>query len=417
MLREFVSSYFAGLQQCFGELSAEKLEQVVQILRDAQRAGRTIYVLGNGGSASTSSHMAVDLGKGTSKNARPRLRMVSLADNIGLITAWANDVNYEEVFSQQLENLLRPGDVVIAISASGNSPNVLRAVKQANEKKATTIGFIGFGGGKLKDLVQVDLTVSSRNYGQVEDFHLSLNHILSQYLTEDFDSPPGTGSSSTKGEKTNGILQFTFSTPPSTGLRPAILLDRDGIINERIHHGYVTRWDEFRFVAGIRDAIAALAELSLPIIVVSNQAGVDKGLVGGASLCDLTKRFVTELRNSGGRIDAVYYCQHTPEENCACRKPRTGLLTRAAMDWRLDLSRSVLIGDSANDLEAARTANCMSIFLVSEGNHESPTVAELGHMADVTIRSAAEIPKSVHQLLGPEGRKAQPCPPVTRAKQ
>ncbi len=201
MLREFVSSYFAGLQQCFDELSAEKLEQVVEILRDAQRAGRTIFVLGNGGSASTSSHMAVDLGKGTSKNARPRLRMVSLADNIGLITAWANDVNYEEVFSQQLENLLRPGDVVIAISASGNSPNVLRAVKQANEKKATTIGFIGFGGGKLKELVQVDLTVSSRNYGQVEDFHLSLNHILSQYLTEEFDSHSGTGSSSTRGEK------------------------------------------------------------------------------------------------------------------------------------------------------------------------------------------------------------------------
>ncbi len=208
----------------------------------------------------------------------------------------------------------------------------------------------------------------------------------------------------------NGILPFIFSSPPLTGHRPAILLDRDGIINERIHPGYVTRWDEFRFVAGIREAIAELAELGLPIIVVSNQAGVGKGLVKGASLRDLTYRFVTEVKNSGGRVDAVYYCQHTPEENCACRKPQTGLLTRAAADWRLDLSRSVLIGDSANDLEAARAANCKSIYLASEGHHESPRVGELCQMADVMIRGAAEIPKTVQRLLGSEGRKAQPRP-------
>ena len=207
----------------------------------------------------------------------------------------------------------------------------------------------------------------------------------------------------------NGILPFIFSSLPSTGHGPAILLDRDGVINERIHPGYVTRWDEFRFVAGIREAIAGLAEWGLPIIVVSNQAGVGKGLVKGASLSDLTNRFVTEVKNSRGRIDAVYYCQHTPEENCACRKPRTGLLTRAAEDWRLDLSRSVLIGDSANDLEAARAANCMSIFLASEGHHESSRADELGRMADVMIRGAAEIPKSVQRLLGSEGRKGQRC--------
>lgn len=215
----------------------------------------------------------------------------------------------------------------------------------------------------------------------------------------------------------SGILPLIFSSLPSWGHGPAILLDRDGIINERIHPGYVTRWDEFRFVAGIREAIAELAGLGLPLIVVSNQAGVGKGLVTGGSLCELTNRFVTEVKNSGGRIDAVYYCQHTPEENCACRKPRTGLLTRAAEDWRLDLSRSVLIGDSANDLEAARAANCKSIFLASKLHHESLRVGELAQMADVMIRDVAEMPNIVQQLLGFVGTKNSVLPCVARVKQ
>lgn len=183
MLREFVNSYFRGLATCQEEISHEKLAILVDILYTAQRDGHTVFILGNGGSATTASHMACDLGKGTAIPGVPRLRAISLTDNIALLTAWANDSSYESVFKEQLANLLKPRDVVIGISASGNSPNVLRAIEFANQQGALTIGFIGFGGGKLKDLVQIDLTVSCRNYGLVEDFHSVLNHLLAQYVT------------------------------------------------------------------------------------------------------------------------------------------------------------------------------------------------------------------------------------------
>jgi len=186
MLSEFVSSYCRGLEACRQEVPAEDLERVLQAILRAYEADGTVFVLGNGGSASTASHLACDMGKGTAIPGQRRLRVVSLTDNPALLTAWANDTSYEMVFKEQLENLLQPGDVVIAISASGNSPNVLRAVEYAKQQGAVTIGLIGFGGGKLKRLVDLDITVSSRNYGQVEDYHLTLNHIFSQYLRQRF---------------------------------------------------------------------------------------------------------------------------------------------------------------------------------------------------------------------------------------
>ena len=184
MFCQFTDGYFQGLTECYREVSREKLEAIVGILLEAHRNGRKFFILGNGGSASTASHAACDLGKGTATPGKPRLRVISLADNMALLSAWANDASYDVVFKEQLENLLEPGDVVLAISASGNSPNVLRAMEYARKRGAVTIGFAGFGGGKLKQLVDIDISVSSNNYGQVEDLHLTLNHIVSQYLKQ-----------------------------------------------------------------------------------------------------------------------------------------------------------------------------------------------------------------------------------------
>ena len=182
MFDDFFLAYCEGLRRCLDELSPDKIECVAEALLAAQRKGRHIFFLGNGGSAATAAHMAVDLGKGSIVEGHPRFRAISLADSVCLLTSWANDASYEAVFVEQLKNLLRPQDVVVAVSASGNSPNVLRAVEFARRHGAITIGLIGFGGGKLKELVDINITVSSRNYGQVEDIHLALNHILTQYL-------------------------------------------------------------------------------------------------------------------------------------------------------------------------------------------------------------------------------------------
>lgn len=158
-----------------------------------------------------------------------------------------------------------------------------------------------------------------------------------------------------------GILRFSFSDAAGGG--PAIFLDRDGVINRQITGTYVTQWSEFQLVPDIAGVLAEISTLPFPIIVISNQAGVGKGVLSVTELSSITRQFVRQLADAGGRIDAVYYCPHTPEQACSCRKPKPGLLRRAASDWRLDLTRSVFVGDTVKDLEAASAAGCRAILL------------------------------------------------------
>jgi D-sedoheptulose 7-phosphate isomerase len=178
-MQDKIAAYRKELNQCFDGLDSKKLERIVMELL---KRGRTIYIIGNGGSASTASHMAVDFSKGTHVPNAHKLRIVSLTDNVAMITALSNDLSYDFVFQKQLEPMLTHRDALIAISASGDSKNILRAVDYANDVGALTIGLTGFGGGTLKNLVDIGITVSSHNYGVVEDFHLSLGHILSQFI-------------------------------------------------------------------------------------------------------------------------------------------------------------------------------------------------------------------------------------------
>jgi D-sedoheptulose 7-phosphate isomerase len=140
--------------------------------------------MGNGGSATTAMHMARDLQIGTAIPGKPRLRATSLADNVAFITAIANDIDYSSIFTEQLIGQMKEGDVVIGISASGNSPNVLKAIEYANDNDAVTIGIIGFGGGKLKELASKSIVLSKKNYQQVEDVHMALAHIIPCWIKE-----------------------------------------------------------------------------------------------------------------------------------------------------------------------------------------------------------------------------------------
>lgn len=161
------------------------LDALVRVARELLRAreeGAIVYIVGNGGSAATASHMATDLAKTASVDGRPGLRTVAIADNTALVTAWANDACYEEVFAAPLRHLVRAGDVLIAISASGNSPNIVRAVEAARETGALTVGLLGFGGGLAKERVDICVLVPSHDYGPVEDAHLAIGHALTAAL-------------------------------------------------------------------------------------------------------------------------------------------------------------------------------------------------------------------------------------------
>ncbi|MBX6343186.1 MAG: SIS domain-containing protein [Thermomicrobiaceae bacterium] len=178
--------YLDDLKGILDRIPLEVVDRVIDRLAEAAVARQRVFIFGNGGSASTASHFACDLAKGTIPTAPSRLRVVALTDNVALMTAWANDAAYQEIFAEQLRNLVEPGDVVIAISASGRSPNVLRAVEVAAEHGATTVGMTGFDGGQLVDMVDYPILVTGGTIEQIEDAHLILQHLICTSLRERF---------------------------------------------------------------------------------------------------------------------------------------------------------------------------------------------------------------------------------------
>lgn len=145
---------------------------------------------------------------------------------------------------------------------------------------------------------------------------------------------------------------------------PAIFLDRDGVLNRnRLDH--VKAWDEFEFLPGVLNALARVAGVSLPVIIISNQSAIGRGLITRAAVDEIMRRMVSEIRAAGGRIDDVLYCPHRPEDGCTCRKPQPGLLLQAATRWNLDLAASVLVGDAAADVLAAQRAGCRPLLVLT----------------------------------------------------
>ena len=175
---QFASDYLAALRTALDGVDVEAVGTAVGWMKEARDRGRFIYVCGNGGSASIASQMVVDLVKGASFEREKRFKVIALTDSVATITAYANDVSYECVFAEQLRNFAAAGDVLIAISGSGNSPNVLRAVEYANGVGCRTIALTQSGGGALKDLAALTLGVPATHMGRLEDSFFVLTHIL-----------------------------------------------------------------------------------------------------------------------------------------------------------------------------------------------------------------------------------------------
>lgn len=176
--------YFADLEQMMHEISLPNLQKILQLLEHVYHSGHRMFIMGNGGSAATASHFALDLAKNTIMPGAPRLKAISLTDHVPLMTAWSNDTAYEHIFAEQLANLIEPGDVAIGISASGNSLNVINAMELAKRSRAYTIGLLGTDGGRMKHIVDVYLLAPGKNIEQEEDAHMILTHIITRHMRE-----------------------------------------------------------------------------------------------------------------------------------------------------------------------------------------------------------------------------------------
>lgn len=186
-----ITNYIMGLQQTLDLMATDPIEKAIQILHEARLANRTVFIMGNGGSASTASHFVCDLAKNTRTAGQTDFRVLGLTDNMASFSAYANDEGYHQVFARQLSAFVQPRDVIIAISTSGNSANVLEAVRVARAADATTISFTGFDGGQLAPMTDLNIHVPSDIIEHVEDIHLVLEHLICSVL-RDMPSQPAT---------------------------------------------------------------------------------------------------------------------------------------------------------------------------------------------------------------------------------
>lgn len=182
-LNAFVGDYYQRFSEALLAFDKETIPDVLAVFDQVREAGGTLWIAGNGGSAGIANHIVCDCSKGTYVEGHAPFRTVSLAANVPIQTALGNDVSYDAIFSEQLKYYLTDKDALLVVSSSGNSPNVVNACAYANEKGVPTIAFVGFKGGKLKEIARHVVHVDVDNYGIVEDIHMSLIHVLTQYMT------------------------------------------------------------------------------------------------------------------------------------------------------------------------------------------------------------------------------------------
>jgi len=186
-MKAYIDGYTAALNSVMSKLDPVQFEKIIAILADAYKNDKQVFMAGNGGSAATANHFVCDFGKnavpfkGTGPGSR-RFRIISVSDNVEKITALGNDIAFEEIFRQQLINLMREGDALIAISASGNSPDIIRACEYAKEMKSRIIVLAGFNGGRIKEFAEAALVVPLESYEQIEDIHLIILHMIVYYF-------------------------------------------------------------------------------------------------------------------------------------------------------------------------------------------------------------------------------------------
>ncbi|MEW6618867.1 MAG: SIS domain-containing protein [bacterium] len=183
-MRPWLKNYIEDHIKIIQALDQERTANLIELVKETRDLERQIFVIGNGGSAACSSHLAVDLGKGASLNKKRRFRIFSPVDHIPWLTALGNDLSYDDIFSEQIENFAQEGDLLLAISVSGSSPNLVKAVERAKHLKLKTAALVGDKNGKLINMVDLVIVIPSKHYGHVEDIQTAICHMISYYFIE-----------------------------------------------------------------------------------------------------------------------------------------------------------------------------------------------------------------------------------------
>ncbi len=326
MTIESIQAEFNRSAETISKIDPAQVRKAADIILEAFRNGGQVIFMGNGGSSADAQHIAAEF-SGKYLIDRPALPSISLS-NIAPVTAIGNDYSYDIVFKRQIEANCRKGDVVIGLSTSGNSKNVVLALEKAKEIGAKTISFTG-DGGKMRDMVDCAVIIPSKETPRIQEGYLCACHTMC------------------------GIVEREMF-----GNR-AVFIDRDDTVAKDVP--YCHDPDLFNLYEGVPEAIRRLNESGFKVIMITNQSGIGRGYFTLDELNAVNSKMCREIEAKGGHLDDIFYCPHTPEDHCSCRKPEIGMGIQAIMKHGINPKRSFMVGDHDKDIEFGKRLGCRSV--------------------------------------------------------
>jgi D,D-heptose 1,7-bisphosphate phosphatase len=325
---------------------AEAAGRAAAAIAACYERGGKVLACGNGGSATEAQHLVAEL-VGKFERDRASLPALALHANPAALTAVANDYGYGDAFAHQVEALGVPGDILVAISTSGDSENAVRAVLAAKAKGLTTVGYLGGDGGRLGRLVDVPVVLGASDTATVQAGHLVLTHTIC------------------------GLVEEALFP------NKAVFLDRDGTLIANRHYG--SDPDGIELLDGVIEGLVTLREAGYKLLLVSNQSGVARAYFDEGDVARMHDRLQRMLDRHGAALDGLEYCPHHPEGvlpsyavECSCRKPAPGMLRQAARKHGVNLSASWMVGDIEADVEAGRRAGTRTVLVGPETSSTPP---------------------------------------------
>jgi histidinol-phosphate phosphatase family protein len=321
-----ISDELNGSAGTISKIDPKMIEKISDVLAAAIKKGKKIIFMGNGGSSADAQHLAAEF---TGRYLMEREPMDAMAlSNIAPVTAIGNDYSFETVFQKQVKAHAKKGDVVIGISTSGNSKNIIEAMRAAKEKGAVTVSFTG-PGGMMKDMADHALMIPSKETPRIQEGYMVAGHIICG-LTE----------RSVFGKK-------------------AVFIDRDDTIAKDVP--YCGRPEDMKLFKGVPGSIAKLNKAGYLVIMITNQSGVARGRFTEDDLAEIHKKMISDIEKGGGRIDDIFYCPHHPDDGCGCRKPAAGMGVAAVAKHKINTKASFMIGNSDADVGFGKAIGCKPI--------------------------------------------------------
>ena len=321
-----ISDELTSSAETIASIDRKMIDRIADVLVDTIKRGNQVIFMGNGGSSADAQHLAAEF-TGRYLMEREPMPAMSLS-NIAPVTAIGNDYSFDDVFKKQVQAFAKKGDAVVCISTSGNSKNIIEAMKAAKEKGAVTITFTG-SGGKMKDMADHALIIPSTETPRIQEGYMVAGHTICG-LTE------------------RGVFG-----------KKAVFVDRDDTIAK--DKPYCGRPEDLTLFKDVPGSIAKLNKAGYLVIVITNQSGIARGKFSEDDLKKIHEKMISDIVKGGGKIDDIFYCPHHPDDGCKCRKPEAGMGIAAVKKHKINTKVSFMIGNSDADIEFGKAIGCTSI--------------------------------------------------------